>query len=151
MKNILLLTALCTCIISGNAAAITKCVALKRSTTCSSSGYSGPDWWATCNTNGKSVQVRGIAHMANGSQCNYADAGETAALYIDDTIDASQVGCCWCRMTSPAVSSLWFSPAIDNRSKYADPTSLGACAQYCATTIKSDQTFRSRIFSQLEP
>ncbi len=149
MKRVLITTGLCvglTCL-AGIAAAATKCVALNSSTTCTGiSDKNILDWSSNCTTNGTSITVRGIAG------CSDKNGGGADAT--TDTLTTSETEAnnryCWCKMTSPAVSSWVFATA---------PVSAGVCASGCANgcsfvlsmaaSSANAAAFRNAIFSGL--
>ncbi len=143
MKKVLIITSMCTGLICvwGNAEAATKCVALNSSTTCTSSPSTGSlDWSATCTTDGNSVAISGIAG------CSSQNGGSMGAK--SDTISTSSTTednmYCWCKMTSPAVSSWVFFSDLGSAANCA----IG-CASSCAYGVRSNAAFRSALFSGL--
>ena len=118
--------------------AVTKCVKLTSSTTCTSySGATGQsNWSATCG----GIEIQGVAFC--GSQKG-GSSGETS-----ETVTTSSTGDdnmnCWCKMVSPAVSSWVF---IDTARTAGD---CGYnCADSCAFSARHDSDFRSGLFSGL--
>ncbi len=149
MKKVLITTCLCVGMncLAGTADAATKCVALNSTTTCTNiSDKNILDWSSDCTTNGTSITVRGIAGC---SDKNGGTPGATA-----DTLTTSETEAdnrfCWCKMTSPAVSSWVFVTA---------PVSAGVCASGCANgcsfvlsiaaTTAPSAVFRNALFSGL--
>ena len=128
---------------SQSAMAVTKCVALNSSTTCTSDASSHIDkidWAATCTTNGVSTPISGVAVCSSTSSSSSGQiATELNTTYIPD-----ENAYCWCKMTSPAVSrwvsDVKFSPASDCPSE---------CAYHCAFDVRSDVYFRSAMFGSL--
>ena len=125
------------------AMAVTKCVALNSSTTCSSNPeYNKIDWSATCTTYGISTQVKGIAICSNtaGTTPN----ATTTELEISSTVDDNKY--CWCKMTTPAVSRWVF-----NNSTYMSASDCAqTCAYYCLLNgIQRYPAFRSAMFGSL--
>ena len=118
--------------------AVTKCVKLNSSTTCS--GYSGltgqSNWSATCG----GVSIQGVAFC--GSQNGGSTGERFGSVRVSSTLDNNRH--CWCKMVSPAVSSWVF---LYTR------TSAGDCALNCAGSCASyalyDSAFRSALFSGL--
>ncbi len=143
MKKVLITTGLCvglTCL-AGIAAAATKCVALNSSTTCTSGPSTGSlDWAATCTTDGNSVAISGIAGCS--SQNGSATGTKSDTISTSSTTEDNMY--CWCKMTSPAVSS-WVL-ASDGGS-VAD--CAYNCANYCAPQVHFNAAFRSALFSGL--
>ena len=118
--------------------AVTKCVKLTSSTTCTSpSGEAGQSNWSV-NCGG--IAVQGVAFC--GSQKG-GSAGETSeTVTISSNSDDNKH--CWCKMVSPAVSS-WVS--------YFSFSSAGDCARICAGRCEYgaqySSAFRSALFSGL--
>ena len=123
------------------ASAVTKCVKLSSSTTCS---YVNPgtyvvDWTSNCTSSGTSVAISGISQCSSTSGSSVGQ--KATALKISGGTDDKY---CWCKMVSPAVSSWVF---------YADLGSASDCAYYCATNCARyaayAASFRSALFSGL--
>ena len=118
--------------------AVTKCVKLTSSTTCSSGsgGYGQSNWSATCD----GVSVQGVAFC--GSQNAGSVGTKSDTVKTSSSNDANKY--CWCKMTSPAVSRWGF---------VGETTSAGACAYRCADACASyaqyDSALRSALFSGL--
>ena len=118
--------------------AVTKCVKLTSSTTCTS--YSGADgqsnWSATCG----GIEIQGVAFCGsqNGGSAGAKSENVTTSLTSDDN------RYCWCKMVSPAVSS-WAFVSLS--------TTAGGCvydcASICAARARNDSDFRSALFSGL--
>ena len=127
---------------SQSAMAVTKCVALNSSTTCTSDSLqyqNHTDWAAACTTNGVSTPISGIGICSSTKGTSqYATATE---LDISSTSGDNKY--CWCKMTSPAVSRWVF---------YSIPSDL-SCAQYCAGScangVRNFTAFRSALFGSL--
>lgn len=121
--------------------AVTKCVKLSSSTTCS---YVNPgnyvvDWTSNCTSSGTSVAISGISQCSSTSG---SSAGQKAtALKISGGTDDRY---CWCKMVSPAVSSWVFSHARGSASLCASN-----CASNCAAIAANLASFRSALFSGL--
>ena len=117
-KHLLIAGLLCAAIIPP-AFAVTKCVKLSSSTTCSTySGISGQsNWSATCG----GVSIQGVAF------CGSQDGGSTGAT-TDAVTTSDNNKYCWCKMVSPAVSSWVF---------YGDRESASNCARLCARICAS--------------
>ena len=123
------------------AMAVTKCVALNSSTTCTidDSQYQyHTDWASTCTTYGVSTPISGIGICSSTQGSGYQTATE---LDTSSTSDDNKY--CWCRMISPAVSRWVFSSSPPNSScdRY--------CAEYCMTQLYFYAAFRSRLFGSL--
>ena len=120
------------------ASAVTKCVKLNSSTTCSSSSgeYGQSNWSATCD----GVSVQGVAFC--GSQSGNSVGATTDAVTTSSTSDDNRH--CWCKMTSPAVSRWVFSYAITSAGYCAN-----SCAYSCADRARYAASFRSALFSGL--
>ena len=120
------------------ATAVTKCVKLNSSTTCSTSSgeYGQSNWSATCG----GVSIQGVAFC--GSQNGGSVGATTDAVTTSSTSDNNKY--CWCKMTSPAVSRWVF---------YSADTSAGdcahACAANCAYIARYPASFRSGLFGSL--
>ena len=143
MKSKILIAGAILCAITTTGAhAVTKCVALDSSTTCTyeNPGYNVADWTSTCTTNGVSTPISGIGICSSTSG---SSAGQTATeLDTSSTTDDNKY--CWCKMTSPAVSRWAFC---------SSSTSAGLCAQfcarYCARYVQERAALRSALFGSL--
>ena len=141
MKKHLLIAGLICMVTIPPASAVTKCVKLTSATTCS---YVSPwnyvvDWASNCTTSGTSVAIRGISQCASTSG---SSAGQTAtSLEISGGTDDKY---CWCKMTSPAVSSWVFSDDNGSASYCAND-----CAADCARDAGGSASFRSGLFGSL--
>ena len=118
--------------------AVTKCVKLTPSTTCTSySGAAGQsNWSATCG----GIEIQGVAF------CSSQDGGSIGAT--SETVTTSSTSdynkYCWCKMVSPAVSSWVFDGSRPSAGSCAY-----ACAGSCASTARTFASFRSGLFSGL--
>ena len=118
--------------------AVTKCVKLTSSTTCTS--YSGAvgqsNWSMTCG----GIEIQGVAFC--GSQNGGSIGTKSVTVTTSSTSDNNKY--CWCKMVSPAVSSWVF---------YYSGTSAGNCARNCAGNCvyaaRDFSAFRSGLFSGL--
>ena len=118
--------------------AVTKCVKLTSSTTCTS--YSGAvgqsNWSMTCG----GIEIQGVAF------CSSQDGGSKGT--ISETVTTSSTSDynkhCWCKMVSPAVSSWVF-----NNSRPSAGSCAYACAGSCASAARDFASFRSGLFSGL--
>ncbi len=141
MKKHLLIAGLICVATIPPAFAVTKCVKLSSSTTCSYV-YSGSyvvDWKSNCTTSGTSIAISGISQCSSTSG---SSAGQTAtSLEISGGTDDRY---CWCKMTSPAVSSWVFSYDFGSASNCAV-----SCANNCARDAASNASVRSAMFSNL--
>ena len=144
MKSKILIAGAVLCAITTTGAhAVTKCVALNSSTTCTSD-YSQyqyrTDWAATCTTKGVSTPISGIGI------CSSTDGGSlgTTATELDTSYTADKHLNCWCKMTSPAVSRWVF---------YLSFKSAGECACYCSwyceSVVQNFAALRSALFGSL--
>ncbi len=124
-----------------SAYAVTKCVKLSSSTTCS---YVNPgnyvvDWTSNCKSSGTSVAISGI------SQCSSTSGSSTGqkatSLEISGGTDDKY---CWCKMVSPAVSTWVFDNGLGSAANCAIN-----CAYACAGDVASFASFRSALFSGL--
>ena len=123
------------------ASAVTKCVKLSSSTTCS---YVNPgtyvvDWTSNCTSSGTSVAISGISQCSSTSGSSVGQ--KATALKISGGTDDKY---CWCKMVSPAVSSWVFRYASVSASDCAN-----FCANACANAAAYDASFRSALFSGL--
>ncbi len=105
------------------ASAVTKCVKLSSSTTCS---YVNPgtyvvDWTSNCTSSGTSVAISGISQCSSTSGSSVGQ--KATALKISGGTDDKY---CWCKMVSPAVSSWVFSTGDGSAS---------GCAISCADIL----------------
>ena len=121
--------------------AVTKCVKLTSSTTCS---YVNPgtyvvDWTSNCTSSGTSVAISGISQCSSTSGSSVGQ--KATALKISGGTDDKY---CWCKMVSPAVSSWVFRSADGSASLCAY-----SCAYYCADYAAYIASFRSAMFSNL--
>ena len=124
------------------ATAVTKCVALNSNTTCTyeNPGLNAVDWTSTCTTNGVNTPISGIGICSGTSGTS---TGQTATKLKTSSSDAKF---CWCKMTSPAVSSRWvyahtLGPSVSQ--------CYERCAQMCASAVQSYAAFRSAMLSSL--
>ena len=143
MKSKILIAGAMLCAITTTGAhAVTKCVALNSSTTCTSNEtqyLNHTDWDATCTTKGVSTPISGIGICSSTQVSGYQTATE---LDTSSTSDDNKY--CWCKMTSPAVSR-WAS--------ISSHTSAGDCARRCAYNcahyVQSIMSFRFALFGSL--
>ena len=123
--------------------AVTKCVALNSSTTCTSNDslyLNHADWAATCTTNGVSTPISGIGICVNTEG---GSIGSISTELVPSSISDNN-RYCWCRMISPAVSRWVF---------YGSTASAGVCdrrcAYICANVVQGVEAFRSALFGSL--
>lgn len=124
------------------ASAVTKCVKLSSSTTCSQvkPGTYVVDWTSNCTSSGTSVAISGVSQCSSTSGSSVGQ--KATALKISGGTDDKY---CWCKMVSPAVSSWVFFNNYVSASICAS-----ACAAYCANSVAaSSASFRSALFSNL--
>ena len=118
--------------------AVTKCVKLNSSTTCSDfSGATGQsNWSATCG----GVSVQGVAF------CGSQDGGlvVTASTAVTTSSTSNNNKYCWCKMVSPAVSRWVFVRANPSAGDCATD-----CPFFCANNAQYNASFRSALFSNL--
>ncbi len=119
-----------------SAYAVTKCVKLTSSTTCTTSSGNGSNWSATCG----GIEIQGVAFC--GSQDGGSIGATTETVTTSSNSDNNKY--CWCKMVSPAVSSWVFSYSYP----YAG-TCATSCAGYCASRAQLASVFRSGLFSGL--
>ena len=143
-KLFLIAGAMLCAITTTGAHAVTKCVALNSSTTCTSSPTQyqyHTDWADTCTTNGVSTPISGIGICSSFYPTSQYDTRVTQ-LNTLSTVDENLN--CWCRMISPAVSRwvfyLWFGSAGD---------CAWECARYCASSVQFVEDFRSAMLGSL--
>ena len=121
--------------------AVTKCVKLTSSTTCS---YVGPesyvvDWTSNCTSSGTSVAISGTSQCSSTSGSSVGQ--KATALEISGGTDDKY---CWCKMVSPAVSSWVFIYSYTSADECAYD-----CAYNCANRTQYSSAFRSALFSGL--
>ena len=118
--------------------AVTKCVKLTSSTTCTSaSGATNQsNWSATCG----GIEIQGVALC--GSQDGGSIGATTETVTTSLTSDDNKY--CWCKMVSPAVSSWVF-----NRSLPSAGGCAYACATHCARGAQGISAFQTPLFSGL--
>ena len=118
--------------------AVTKCVKLTSSTTCTSvSGAVGlSNWSATCG----GIEIQGVAFC--GSQNGGSIGATSTDVTTSSTSDNNEY--CWCKMVSPAVSRWVF-----NRSLTSPGNCANSCASFCASYAQVYASFRSALFSGL--
>ena len=143
MKSKIFITGAVLCAITTGAHAVTKCVALNSSTTCTSTtdSYNTVDWGTTCITNNKRVNITGIG----GCGTNYLEGGNIQVIDKLETSDTSNANIyCWCKMTSPATTP-WISAA----SYSSVGTCLRNCAHTCTTSFDNDSIFRDYMIFRM--
>ncbi len=142
MKSKILIAGAILCAISAAPAhAVTKCVALNSNTTCSAAYATNgtTDWTGTCA--GTPVSGVGVCSNTKGTTIGTAQTSITTALGT-----GSNNIHCWCKMTSPAVSSRWiYGGSSDLSSDHCGYI----CAANCATYLQSQSAFRRAMFSSL--
>ena len=140
--KIILAGAIFCAMVAAPAHAVTKCVALSGSTTCTPSGSATghTDWAATCTTNGVSTPISGIG------VCGSTDGGSVGATAteLDTSSTSDDNKYCWCKMTSPAVSRWVFLYSIGSASACAQ-----TCAANCAYRVQLYASIRSAMFGSL--
>ena len=118
--------------------AVTKCVKLTSSTTCTS--YSGAtnqsNWSATCG----GIEIQGVALC--GYQYGGSNGATTETVTFSSNSDNNKN--CWCKMVSPAVSAWVFYDSAPTAGDCAY-----TCADGCAFYAAGDTSFRSALFSGL--
>ena len=123
-KQFLLAGAMLCAITTTGAHAVTKCVALNSSTTCTSDFEQyqyRTDWAATCTTNGVSTLISGIGICSSTKGASL----HATATELDTSSTSDDNKYCWCKMTSPAVSRWVFRGTFGT---------AGVCARDCART-----------------
>lgn len=119
--------------------AVTKCVKLTSSTTCTSSSgaFGQSNWSATCG----GIEIQGVAFC--GSQ--YGDSMDgTKSETVTTSLTSDDNRYCWCKMVSPAVSSWVSYGARMDAGDCADD-----CAYNCASSVRGNSAWRSALFSGL--
>ena len=116
--------------------AVTKCVKLTSSTTCTTYSGTGSNWSATCG----GIAIQGVVFC--GSQKGGSKGETSETVTTSTTSDDNKY--CWCKMVSPAVSSWVF-----NRSLSSAGYCAGNCAYYCAYDARYNSDLRSALFSGL--
>ena len=118
--------------------AVTKCVKLTSSTTCTnpSDSYYQSNWSAICG----GIEIQGVGF------CGSQDGGSTGTKSENVTTNTGSDDnkYCWCKMVSPAVSSWVFLGSKPT----AGLCAIG-CANECALDARFSSAFRSALFSGL--
>ncbi len=116
--------------------AVTKCVKLTSSTTCTNASGSGSNWSATCG----GIAIQGVAF------CGYQDGGSEGKTSENVTASSTSNNnkYCWCKMVSPAVSSWVFLISVASAGACAI-----SCAGSCANAAQGSSAFRTTLFSGL--
>ena len=142
-KQFLIAGAMLCAITTTGAHAVTKCVALNSSTTCTSdyNQYQNhPDWAATCTTNGVSTPISGIGRCSStNGRSDY-----TTATELDTSSTSANNKHCWCKMITPAVSRWVFLS-----SSMSAVDCARQCAHYCAYRVRGNAAFRTALFGSL--
>lgn len=138
MKKHLLIAGLLCAVTIPPVSAVTKCVKLTPSTTCTSgNAESGQlNWSVTCG----GILIQGIAGCSSKSISEVGTTSDTVPTSA--TTDNNRY--CWCKMTSPAVSK-WVSN-IDNVTASACAIS---CAANCASRLGAFPSMRAGLFGSL--
>ena len=118
--------------------AVTKCVKLTPSTTCTSSSGANnqSNWSATCG----GIEIQGVALCGSQDGGSVGTKSETVTTGL--TSDDNKY--CWCKMVSPAVSSWVF-----NLSRAFAGDCAYLCAHVCASNALGNSAIRSALFSGL--
>ena len=116
--------------------AVTKCVKLTPSTTCTSPSGNGSNWSVTCG----GIEIQGVAF------CGSQDGGTMGAISenVTTSLTSDDNRYCWCKMVSPVVSS-WVS--YGGRMDAGD--CADDCAYNCASSARGNSAFRPGLFSGL--
>ena len=138
MKKHLLIAGLLCAVTIPPVSAVTKCVKLTPSTTCTSgNAESGQlNWSVTCG----GILIQGIA----GCGSTKFNAVGTTSDTVTTSTTADNNKYCWCKMISPAVSKWVFN--IDNVTASACATS---CAANCAGRVQQFPALRGGLFGNL--
>ena len=117
--------------------AVTKCVKLTPSTTCTTSSGNGSNWSATCG----GIEIQGVAF------CGSQDGGSTGTKSetVTTSSNSDDNKNCWCKMVSPAVSSWVFYNYSSTSASYCAYN----CAYDCATGARNYSALWSALFSVL--
>ena len=148
MKNIVMLSAILA-VVSVPAAAVQKCVALGRGTTCeaprglSQSPTGKADWELTCRTNSTSVTVKGIGVCSPVSGTTSSPVSSLTTSKCSSAGSCPAAVYCWCRMLSPALSQ-WVAIELGFAS---ESTCLQNCASTCYQNLIDDRAVRTALFS----
>ncbi len=118
--------------------AVTKCVKLTSSTTCTSvSGAFGQsNWSATCG----GIEIQGVAFC--GSQNGGSMGTKSEKVTTSSTSDDNKN--CWCKMVSPAVSRWVFAYTHDSAGHCAD-----GCSNNCGFISEESEPGRAGLYSGL--
>ena len=145
MKKHLIIAGIICAIIIPPAGAVTKCVALKSNTTCSSTPeYYQIDWYATCTTTiGSSHKGVGITGISACSSTSGNTVGKTSER-ISTSSTTNNNKYCWCKMTSPVVSQWVF-----NNMEASNGGCIYSCSYNCAKYAQNNASFRNGLFSNL--
>lgn len=136
MKKHLLIAGLICLTTIPPATAVTKCVKLSSSTSCSNYSSNGSNWYATCG----GIEIQGVAFC--GSHNGGSTGATSTTVTTSSTSDNNKY--CWCKMVSPAVSHWVYSIS------YASTDDcVNDCVASCAFRAKSLMSFRSGLFSNL--
>ncbi len=137
MKKHLIIVGIICAVTIPPAYAVTKCVKLTSSTTCTTSTSNGSNWYATCG----GIEIQGVAFC--GSQNGGSEGVTTETVPTSSTSEDNRY--CWCKMVSPAVSRWVFA--------YNGHGSAGHCADecslYCAFIAEESEPGRAGLFSGL--
>ena len=148
MKNIVMLSVILA-VVSVPAAAVQKCVALGRGTTCeaprglSQSPTGKADWELTCRTNSTSVAVHGVGVCAATSGTTSSPVSSLTTSKCSSAGSCPAAVYCWCRMLSPALSQ-WVYSGLHYRS---EAQCMYNCAADCYQYIINEQILRTALFS----
>ena len=136
MKKHLIIAGIICAVSIPPAYAVTKCVKLTTSTTCTNAYSAKSNWSVTCG----GVQIQGVAFCGSldGDSVGTKSGSVTTSSNSDDNRH------CWCKMVSPAVSAWVF-----NSSGMFAGGCLLDCAYNCAVNAQSNPVFRSGLFSGL--
>ena len=137
MKKHLIITGIICIATIPPATAVTKCVNLSSSTTCSDASGSGSQWTATCNE----IPVSGVAFCSNKK--GTSSGAKSSTLTASTTSNANKY--CWIKMTSPAVSQWVF---------YMDLGTTDGCLYNCARNTsmyleRATSSIKNSLFSSL--
>ena len=138
MKKHLIIAGIICAVSIPPAYAVTKCVKLRPSTTCTSfsGSYYHSNWSANCG----GIGIQGVAFC--GSNDGGLSGTKTEGLTVTPDDKANKY--CWCKMVSPAVS-LWVFSGIT----FEDSADcMNKCAFTCGEATNNDSNVRLGMFSE---
>ena len=148
MKKHLLITAIICIATIPPATAITKCVYLRPGLSCGIISPSGQvDWTINCasSTGGPGTQISGIGACSfeSGTSSERLPLKTSTSLPPDYSIEQHDIYC-WCRMTTPAVSS-W----IYLRNYNTNGDCVEMCAFHCGQNFYTNTNFMRQMMTTI--